>query len=250
MSDTPSGEFFKRNSQLFTVLGVFAAISIYFTQLDLNSRWQRLGTVSSFTIFLLVAIAIQQNVTPPSSEKTPFDYVANQQWQRKGLAVFYVAFYAVVFSISVIVIRYSDTFFFLLSFLFFIGGVRATSKLIGVLEFPEEKPVIGESPEFPLMAAYVIRNSLYAAIIGGGGLAFVQISGFIRIEYIESFRISSPWIGGVVGFLCGLFVAGTVFTVLFISLVLIHFRFLHMKKSGSFEEFAELYKKTPWGKED
>jgi len=250
MSDTSPGEFFERNYQLFTVLGVFAAISVYFTQLDLNSRWQRLGTVSSFTIFILVAIAIQQNITPPPSEKTSFDYIAGQQLQRKGLAVFYVAFYAVILSISVIIIQNSETFFFLLSFLFFIAGVKATSKLIGVLEFPEDEPVIGESPEIPLMAAYVIRNSLYAAVIGGGGLALAQIWGLIPMEYLTGFRISSPWIGGIIGFLGGLFAAGIGYTIFLMGLVLLHFRFLHMKKAGTFEEFAELYKNTPWGKDD
>jgi len=250
MSEPSPGQFFKRNSQLFTVLGVFAAISVYFTQLSLDSRWQRLGTVSSFTIFILVALSIQQNITPPSSDKTPFDYVAVQQFQRTGLAMFYVAFYAVVISISVIIIRYSDTLFFLLSFLFFIGGVRTTSKLIGVLEFPEEKPTVGETPEFPLMMSYVIRNALYAAIIGGGGLALAQIWGLIPIEYLSAFRMSSPVVGAVIGFLFGLFVAGSVFTVVFTGVVLLHYRFVHMKEAGTFEEFAKLFRKTPWGESE
>jgi len=251
MSDTVPGEFFKRNSQLFTVLGVFAAISVYFTQLNLNSRWQRLGTVSSFTIFLLVAIAIQQNISPPTSDKEPFDYVADKQFQRRGLTIFYVAFYAVILSISAIVIQYSGTLFFLLSFLFFIAGIRTTTTFIGLLEFPDDQDiVVGESPEFPLIAAYVIRYASYTTILGSGGLALLYIRGWIPLRYLTEFRLVSPWIGPLIGFLFGLALAGGVFVILMTSLVVLHYRYRRMKDNGTYEEFLELMKKTPWSEDD
>lgn len=253
MSSSPSGEFFKRNSSLFTVLGVFAAISVYFTQLELNSRWQRLGLVSSFTIFIVVAIAIQQNITPPASESSVFDYVAGQQWQRKGLAAFYVSFYAVVLSISAVVVRYSSTLFFLFGFWFFILGVRTTSWLISSLDFPDEfedKPMVGESKEFPLMAAYIVRNSMYTAILGGGGLVLAQVTGRFPVEDITSFQLSSPIASSVFGFLSGLLASGATFAILFTGLVCLHFQFLKMKERGTFENFAEFYKQTPWSDGD
>ena len=247
MSDKTPGEFFKRNSQLFTVLGVFAAISVYFTQLNLNSRWQRLGTVSSFTIFILVAISIQQNVTPPSSDKNPFDYIADKQLQRRGLTVFYIAFYAVIISISAIVIQYSDTLFFLLTFLFFIAGVRTATWFISLIELPEDDDIlVGKSPEFPYFASIILQHALYTSIIGGGGIALVYTRGWIPISYIAQFRMSSPLSGATIGFLSGLTAAGVVFVVLMTGLLMIHYRYQRMREKGTYEEIIELMKKSPW----
>jgi hypothetical protein len=251
MTDSRHGEFFSRNVELFTVLGVFAAVSVYFTQLNLDSKWKRLGTVSSLTIFLIVAIAIQKNISPPSKDRTPFDYVADHNFQRKGLAIFYISFYGVVISISVIVIQYSGTFLFLMSFLLFTAGVNTTTWLIDQLDFPDDwSGDIGEPSEFPLIAAYIVRNAAWAAILGGGGLVLMYASGNLPIELISQFKMNSAIVGVLVGYLTGLLAGGLLFVATFSGIALMHYRFLSMKNAGTWDEFVEAFNNLPWTTEE
>lgn len=85
MSEISIGALFSRNSRLFTVLGIFEAISVYFSQLQLTSRCRRLGIVASITIIFLDAIAIQRNIPPEVSDQDPFDFIIHVQQLKSGL---------------------------------------------------------------------------------------------------------------------------------------------------------------------
>jgi hypothetical protein len=54
---SPLSDFLKENSELFTILGVFAAVSFYFVRFEAVPKEQvELGLVSSLVIFIIVSI--------------------------------------------------------------------------------------------------------------------------------------------------------------------------------------------------
>lgn len=170
---------FHRNSHLFTALGVFGAIAVYFTQFQLNTRWQRLGTVSSLTIFMLIALAIQRNLPPESSDREPFDYVLDALLQKPENMVFYVSLWFLVISVAAIIINYSNTFLFLVQFFVFLGGFAIAQRLVVEIQqsfdevLPDDVEIELGRGQLPIIfSLHVIRNALYATILGGGGLAF------------------------------------------------------------------------------
>ncbi len=247
MTESSLGDFFSRNSQLFTVLGVFGAISVYFTRLEVESRWQRLGTVSSLTIFILVALAIQQNLSPPSSDKEPFDFVVNQQLHRKGHVIFYVAFYAVVISVVGIVLRFSNTFVFLLQFFLTIGGVGLTRWWVTSLDVLDDyTPTVGEDEELVLYSLYLLRRGSYPFILGTGILTLVWLQGMVPLQDLLRFQINSLASALLIGLSSGIIVGGVLYSLLGILAICLHFMLKILARRDSLEDVGEMYQNV-WG---
>lgn len=239
MSEPTTKDFFIRNSRLFTVIGVFGAISVYFTQLDVDSQWRRLGIVSSLTIFFLVAITIQRNVSPPSSDQNSFDYIVNRLHQQSGLTVFYVAFYAVVISVVAIVLQYSNTVLFLLQFLLMLFGVGLVVQSIKMLDLPEESLTLGEDPRFPLAASYILRNAVFALVLGSGFLTLAWIRGMVSLQQLYTFQVPSPASALVTGVSIGFIVAGLLYTFTWLVGILGHYVFAKLDAQEALEWYEE-----------
>ncbi|NHN40405.1 hypothetical protein G9C85_01975 [Halorubellus sp. JP-L1] len=233
MSESELSGFFDRSSSLFTILGVFGAISVYFTQLDVNSQWRRLGIVSSLIIFVLTSIAVQRSIPPESSHRQPFDYLINSQHKRSSLIVFYVAFWGLVVSICAIVVAYSDTLIFLLQFVFTILGV-GIGRVWSTRKFPDRTVQITDDPDFVYVAADIIAGGLQAIAIGGGSLLLAWELGLIPFEQLVNFRIESMWLAAFIGLMSGIMVAGGAY--IFNFSMLVGFRFLYR---GFPEEISE-----------
>lgn len=203
-----AADFFSRNASLFTVLGVFGAISVYFSQLAVGSRWQRLGIVASLTIFLLVAFAIWKNIPPETSDQNPFDYVVNQPL---GFTIFYVAFLAVVVSIVGVVLSFSNTLFFLILFLLIVVGIRIALWWVDFyspFEESEFDPI--EDEEAGLRLAYLFRNGIQVFLISGGILVVRWIQGAIPLEELLRFQITDLWMAILIGMCSGVAAGGAV----------------------------------------
>lgn len=243
MAESSLEEFFTRNSHLFTVLGVFGAISVYFTQLEVESRWRRLGVVSSLTIFVLVAIAIHRNISPPDSDKSPFDFVVNKVLQRRDLLIFYVAFDAVVFSVTAIVLQFSETALFLFQFLFLLAGISVARWLV-IQADPQidETLVMGEDPEFVVYAGYLARNGMYALIIGCGILYLAWVQGLVPVDQLIDFQAPSLAVPLVVGFPLGLAVGGFLYVFSMLMAFLSHVVFWQYDDYEVFEPYSPLFR--------
>lgn len=241
MGETSLAAFIDRNSRFFTVLGVFGAISVYFTQLQVTSRWRRLGIVASLSIFLLIAAAIQRNIPPETSDKQPIDFVINIQRQRLGLTVFYVAFWAVVISVAAIVLRYSDTFMFLLQFLFFIGGIGVVRFFVAQAESPdgndEQKSLqLGEDYEVVLSLAAFARIALFAIAFGGGVLLLMWLRGLIPVQSLLAFQGTSLLSVIILGILSGLLTGGLLWLIVVLMALFLHYALRWMRNIGALDD--------------
>lgn len=241
---------FQRNSRLFTALGVFGAISVYFTQLQINSRWRRLGIVSSLTIFLLVALSIQRNLPPSSSEREPFDYVIDDILRKPGQIIFYVSFWFLVISVAAIIIGFSDTFLFLAQFFVFLGGFALARRLVSEIDrslkenYPDDVDIELGKGELPIhFSLHIIRNALYAAILGSGGLALAWVRGYIDLELLLTFRTPSLGSAILVGFVAGFAAGGLVFAILGIAMILMHYMVISIRERGDEDKMSEYMQK-------
>lgn len=241
---------FQRNSQLFTALGVFGAISVYFTQLQINSRWRRLGIVSSLTIFLLVAVSIQRKLPPDSSDRKPFDYVIDDVLRKPEETVFYVSFWFLVISVAAIIIGFSDTFLFLAQFFVFLGGFALARRLVMEIDrsmnesYPGDLEIeLGEGSLPILFALYYIRNALYAVIIGSGGLAIAWTRGYLVWEVLVAFRTPSLFSAIVVGLFAGFAGGGFLFALMGVAMIGIHHMIISIRQQGVEEEVSEYMQK-------
>jgi hypothetical protein len=239
MSNGEATRFFSDNSSLFTVLGVFGAISVYFTQLGVESRWRRLGIVSSLTIFVIVAIVIVRQLPPESEDKGPFDFVVDQIRGSKSLVVFYVGFWALVLSVVAIVIEFSNTLIFLFQFFFTILGMFLALKFIQLAEPEGLEVTLGEDPEVVILVAYVLRNSIWVSTIGGGLLTVLWIRDLIPVNDLIQFRISSLWLAIGIGISSGLLLAGLLFIVFMVMMLFIHKMFKWIIEEGLEDEISE-----------
>ena len=239
-----STELFSRNAPLFTVLGVFGAISVYFTQLETQSRWQRLGVVSSLTIFILIAVTIQRNVPPTSSDKNPFDFVTKQPWRRKFHVVFYIAFYAVVASVIGIVMQFTNTIVFLIQFLCLIFAISITMWLVGLAETDDLTVEIGRDPRTIIYFSYLLRNAVYAVSIGSGGLLLLWVSNNIPVTQLAKFQMSSFSLAVLIGFLSGLTIGGALYSFIFSSAMVTHVFLRKLRREDSLEAFDKFYQQS------
>ncbi|WP_435332844.1 hypothetical protein [Haloarchaeobius sp. TZWWS8] len=222
MSEHSLADFFEENSHLFTVMGVFGAISVYFTQLTVDSRWSRLGIVSSLTIFLLVALTIQKRVSPPSSERNTFDFLVNSQWKRSKHILFYVAFWSVVVSITAIVLEFSNTFLFLFQFVCFLLGVGTARWWVG--RGSQEGPVtLGRDSEAPEFLGYVMKGGVENIAIGGGLLSLLWNLELLPINLILNFKSHSLFLSIAIGILSGMLFAGVLYTFTYLMAFATHF---------------------------
>jgi len=255
-----SSNHFQRNSNLFTALGVFGAISVYFTQLQLNTRWRRLGIVSSLTIFLLVAVSIQRNLPPESSDKEPFDYVVDVLLQKPGQTLFYVSFWSLVISVVAIIVSYSDTFLFLTQFFVFLVGFAGARRLVIEIErslddnlADDVKIELGKGQLPVIYSLFIIRNALYTVIIGSGGLVLSWHWGLLVWQQLVTLRSPSLLSSILVGVLTGLVGGGIVFTGIGLGMLAIHFMVISIQERGIEDEMSRYMGKfgyqTPEGEE-
>lgn len=99
--------FLEENIELFTLLSVFGAISIYLAQFsaDVNSNWKHVGQVSGIIIFFLVALEIRRDLKS-RLDSSLFDFLIKPRKESYRLLLFVVPFYLLVLSIVSIVIHY------------------------------------------------------------------------------------------------------------------------------------------------
>jgi len=230
--------FFQRNSRLFTILGVFGAISVYLTQLELDSRWRRLGIVSSLVIFLLVSVSIQSNIPPDSSNQRTFDFIINGGiGESHGLLVFYVAFYSVILSIIGFILRFSDTIIFLLSFICFIIGIAAVRELVDFSIKPESSNwTIGEDSEVLGHFLRIMRNALIGGTAGLLALSLLWIEGKIPLEQLLSFQITSAHLAIRIGLLAGAVFGGLLWVSLSLFGITLHSLIWKLQEIGALDE--------------
>lgn len=257
MVEDTSTSHFQRNSRLFTALGVFGAISVYFTQLQIDTRWQRLGIVSSLTIFLLVAVTIQRNLPPESSDDEPFDYVLDALLQKPEHMVFYVSLWFLVISTAAIIIRYSDTFLFLMQFFVFLAGFAIARRIVAEIQrsfnqaLPDDAEIELGRGQLPIVfSLHIIRNALYAVILGSGGLVFSWMWNLLVWEQLIIFKSPSLLSAIVVGVLAGIAAGGIVFTLIGLSMIGIHYIALWVRKQGIEKEFAQYMEKLGFNPEE
>jgi hypothetical protein len=222
MAESDLSSFFNRCHRRFTILGVFGAISVYFTQLSVDSRWQRLGVVSSLSVFLLVAISIQNDVSPESSDKNPFDFLIISQFQKRNLLLFYVAFWAVVVSITAIILNYSGTILFLVQFVFTMLGV-GFGRWWTIRPLPETSYTVGEDKEFMIYASYVLKGSIQLLTVGLGALILLWQLGNLPISQLLEFQVASLGLAITVGVATGFVVAGLLYLIFPVILTPFHF---------------------------
>lgn len=208
MSEENIDELISRNAPLFTVMGVFGAISVYFTQLDIDSQWTRLGIVSSLSIFLLVGLAILKNLSPDSSDLRPLAFIVNNPVQQRGHIVFAITFSFLILSIAGIVVQYSGTLMFLAQFACLILGMSA---VIIVPDFPEPDQDATDAQNRRSQFRHYTLRGVSAAAIGLSGLLFLWIMEWIPIDQWLTFRSSSLSSAVSVGILTGLILSGLVF---------------------------------------
>lgn len=207
-----AADFFSRNGSLFTVLGVFGAISVYFSQFAVGSQWQRLGIVSSLTIFLLVAVTIWRNIPPETNDQMPFDYVVNQQLREPKFIIFYVAFLAVVISIVAVVLKFLNTLLFLILFLFLVVGVRIAIWWVTFHSpFEQTEFKLIEDEEAGHILVYIIRNGIQVFVISVGTLALVGIQGAIPYEEVLQFQFTGLWVAILIGVCVGAAAGGALY---------------------------------------
>jgi hypothetical protein len=241
MGSTSIGTFFTENSRLFTVLGVFGAISVYFSQLQLTSRWRRLGIVASITIFILVAIVIQRNIPPQESDQAPFDFIINVKRQKFGLIIFYVAFWVLILSITSIVIQYSGTALFLVQFLFFIIGIGIVRVFISRLDDDTLEGLrFGEDYEIISFSAEMARIAAFACILGGGALALLWIQGFILLEQLVEFQVNSLSAAVSIGVSSGITFGGLLWMIVSFLSITIHTMLQKMQEYGVVDDDWDL----------
>lgn len=234
--DMSIARFFSQNSNLFTVLGVFGAISVYVTQLELASRWRRLGIVSSLTIFILIAIAIQRNFPSKSSDQAPFDFVIQIGRQQTPFLMFYVAFYALLISIAAIVLQFSNTLIFLFQFIVFIFGIGATRVWISLVGDPDRDLTLGEDEHVIQYSKKMALHAFLAFLFGGSVLVVLWLQGWIPIQQLVAFQVKSPLVAIVIGFFSGLLVGGVLWMLLAVLILTLDYSLRKMKAMGFYDE--------------
>ena len=118
-------EFLKENSSLFTVLGVFGAISVYFLRYPssgISSQVQAIGTVSSLVAFLTVAVAIHFQLSD-SIGRNIIDFLYQPTKRHLFFMIFLISYYTLIGSITMVVYANTAQFLFLIQYMMiFVGG--------------------------------------------------------------------------------------------------------------------------------
>jgi hypothetical protein len=132
--------------------------------------------------------------------------------------IFYVSFVAVVISIVAIVLRFSNTLLFLISFLFFVIGVRiALWWVTSNSPFDRVEFNIVEDDEAGHILMYIVRNGIQVSAINFGVLAIVYIQGTISVENVLQFQFTRPWLAILIGICTGAALGGALYIVVGMS---------------------------------
>lgn len=234
--------FLKTNSNLFTVLGVFGAISVYFTQLEVEVPLRRLGLVSSLSIFLLTSFHIYRASVPSDVDKTPFDYLIKPRRDRFGLTLFLVPFAGVVVTVATIVLNYLGTVIFLFQFVALVIGISTVVYLVDILDFPDDADLeVGKGRHVVPLALYILRNASYASIIGGGFVSIALLRDWIGVESLQAIQVSAPIVSILSGYFAGLLFGGLLFSAVAGMLLYLHFLIRRLRQSDQLESVAKGY---------
>jgi len=152
-SDITLSKFLKTNSSLFTVLGVFGAVSVYLLQFPwtATSRGiQMIGFTSSLMLFFVTAAAIQLELSK-SIDRNLSDFLIQPEKRNLFFILFIVPFYILLGTIGWIIYTNLEYSVFILQFVsILLGGslVVLIFRLWDILKLPyvpdEDDSQLGE----------------------------------------------------------------------------------------------------------
>ena len=220
-------QFLEGHSELFTLLGVFGAISIYLAQfpVDATNRWQNVGLVSSLLIFIVVSISIR-NELKRELDSSIFDFIVKPRRESFGVLSFVVPFYLLIFSVLTIVLQYPFAGTLVVQSILFFVGISTVLWPISNAEvwfgFDENLGVIGKDEQVARFSVFIFGVATVGVAVSMIGLVHLHTEygyGFDAIVGLQP----GP---GVVPFLFA-FLGGVLFGALFYMLIAVLLLILH-----------------------
>lgn len=168
--------FLKENYQLFAIIGVFGALSIYLTNLsaDGDTFIIQIGITSSFILFILVSFVIfwkgREKLRDMSSPNVSLKVIIN----NSKLVLFMVPFYLLIAAIAYYVMdAFSKPLEIVFGMVIFMLGAISSFGFLSMMDNKVRNTVL-----------YIFIGPLFLSVISFLGLYFVHDCGLIPLLFL------------------------------------------------------------------
>lgn len=251
MTESHEGEFelsvfLKEQSELFTLLGVFGAISLYLAQfpVDVESRWLNVGIVSSLLIFIIVALSIS-NRLQEQFDSSLFDFIIKPRRESFRVLTFVVPFYLLIFSFLIIAFQFQAAGLFVAQTILVFVGISsvlwiivAGESLFGFDELGE----IGRDKRVVRFGLYMLTVSVFGATLALIGITHMSDKYGYGLEGIINIQPGPGAVPFVVSYLGGILTGSVLYIILTLFLFWLHWMIHRIDQMEHSEGFYQAYR--------
>lgn len=221
--------FLKDNSELFTLLSVFGAISIYLAQFSagVNSNWKHIGQVSGLLLFFLVALEIRRNLKS-RLDSSLLDFLIKPRKESYRLLLFVVPFYSLVLSIGSVAVQYPSAGTFVgQAILVFVGisnvlwTIMRGASLLGL----DDLGMIGRDKKVVTLGKYMFYVSISFAFLSLFAISHIGAKYEYGLTAIQNLRPGPGIVPFLISYLGGIFL-GSLFYLSFSGLIFLLYRII------------------------
>lgn len=243
--------FLKEESELFTLLGVFGAISLYLAQfpIKVESRWVNIGIVSSLLIFITVALGIRGRLQA-ELDRSIFDFVIKPRRESLQVLFFVVPFYLLAFSVLLVAIQFRTAGQFVgQSILVFIGittvlyAIITGEELIGFDDLGE----VGRDRSVLNFGRYLLAIGLVGVVLASLGILHIQNQFNYGPSDFIAVRSGPGLVPFILSYLVGVVAGSALYVFIAVMLYILHWMIRRIDQSGQAEAFKRGYQ-TLFGK--
>jgi hypothetical protein len=237
--------FLKEESELFTLLGVFGAISLYLAQfpVGVNNQWLNIGIVSSLLIFITVAISIRGRLEQ-QLESSIFDFIIKPRQESFQVLIFVVPFYLLSFSVFVVAVQYQAAGQFVAQAILVFFGISTVlyaivtgEELVGFGDLGE----IGRDREVLNFGGYLFVMGLTGFLLAGVGIIHFQNQFAYGLTDILAVSRGPGLVPFVVSYLGGVLAGSFLYIFVALTLYLLHQLVRRIDRMEQQESFKRVY---------
>lgn len=240
--------FLKEQSELFTLLGVFGAISLYLAQfpIEIKSRWLNVGIVSSLLIFIIVALSIRYHLQEEFNSSL-FDFIIKPRLESFRVLTFVVPFYLLIFSVLIIAIQFQAAGLFIGQSILMFVGISTTLWVIVTGESLfgyEELGEIGRDKRVVRFGLYMFVVSVLGAILSLTGISHMGDEYGYGFKEIINIQPGPGVVPFVVSYLGGILAGSILYVVLSGLLLWLHWLIHRIDQMEHSEALFQAYRTT------
>jgi hypothetical protein len=175
--------FLKENYELFAIMGVFGALSVYLTNLSADSNTLsatgdafiiQIGIASSFILFILVSFVIFWKAREKIRDMSPPNVSLKTVIDNSKLVLFTVPFYMLIAAIAYYVIdAFSKHLEIVFGMIIFMLGAISSFGFLSMMDNKVKSKVL-----------YIFIGPLFLSFISFLGLYFVRDCGLIALLFL------------------------------------------------------------------